>query len=73
MPDDFPREIASVQEGLATLSQRECLVTLDELMSRRDHNHRQLEHIVDVMRRDRVAWRDARDQKETAKEEAADE
>lgn len=73
MPEDFPKDVANVQDGLAALSQRECLVTLDDLYSRRGHNHRDLEFIVSVNRRDRVAWRDARDQKEAKKEEAADE
>lgn len=73
MTDVYPYDIANVQAGLAELSQRECLVTLDELMSRRGHNHRLLEHTVAVCRRDRVAWRDARDAAERKKEEAEDE
>jgi len=70
--DDYPHDIANVQEGLAALSQRECLVTLDALMSRRHHNHRELKYLVAVLRQDRVAWRDARDAREAKREEAED-
>lgn len=71
--EEYPRDIPDVQTGLAELSQKQCLCTLDELMSRRGHNHRLLEHIVAVNRRDRVAWRDARDAKEAKREEEAEE
>lgn len=66
---DYPKEIANVQEGLAALSQRDCLVALDELMSRRGHNHRDLIHMIAHLRRERAAWGDARDQRELKKEE----
>lgn len=70
--DTYPHDIANVQEGLATLSLKECLVTLDEAMSRRGPNHKDLEFQVAVNRRARAAWNDARDQREAAKEEAED-
>jgi hypothetical protein len=59
--DAYPTDVPNVQEGLAALSQREHLVTMDELMSRRHHNHRDLRFQVSVWRRERLAWRDARD------------
>lgn len=61
-------DIATVQEGLQTLSQREHLVTLDELMSRRGHNHRDLRHMVAVWRQERLAWKNNRDKLEARRE-----
>ena len=66
---EFPKDVASVQEGLAELSQHECLVTMDELMSRRHHNHRDLRFQVAVWRRERLAWKDARDRLADKREE----
>lgn len=66
---EYPKDIASVQDGLAELSQREALVTMDELMSRRHHNHRDLRFQVSVWRRERLAWKDARDRLAGKREE----
>jgi hypothetical protein len=68
----YPTDVANVQEGLAALSQRGHLVTMDELMSRRHHNHRDLKFQVSVWRRERLAWRDARDKIADKREEAED-
>lgn len=70
MTEAYPKDIATVQQGLSELSQREALVTMDELMSRRHHNHRDLRFQVAVWRRERLAWKDARDKLEEKREEA---
>lgn len=62
-------EPETVQEGLQALSQKDHLVTLDELLSRRGHQHRELRHIVEVQRRERLAWNDARDKRAAKKED----
>ena len=69
---DYPHDVPNVQEGLAALSQREHLVTLDELGSRRHHNHRDLRFQTSVWRRERLAWKDARDRLADKREEAED-
>jgi hypothetical protein len=69
---DFPHDIATVQEGLEALSQAECLIALDEAMSRRGHNHVPLSYQVRLWRQDRTSWGNARDKRADAKE-AADE
>lgn len=69
MSADFPKDVPDVQTGLAELSQREALVTMDELMSRRHHNHRDLRFQVAVWRRERLAWKDARDRLADKREE----
>jgi len=67
---DFPKDIATVQEGLEKLSQAECLVTMDELMSRRPHNKTDLRWQLAVWRQERTAWGNARDKWADAKEDA---
>jgi hypothetical protein len=68
---EFPKDIPDVATGLATLSQAQYLVSLDEAMSRRPHNKTELRWQIALWRRERVAWRDARDRRADAKEDAA--
>jgi hypothetical protein len=65
---DFPHDIATVQEGLEALSQADCLIRLDELMSRRPHNRTDLRWQVRLWRQERTAWGDARGRRADAKE-----
>lgn len=60
---EYPKNVPDVQSGLAELSQHECLVTMDALMSRRHHNHRDLRFQVSVWRRERLAWKAAQDKR----------
>jgi hypothetical protein len=69
---EFPKDIPDVATGLELLSQADCLVALDEAMSRRPHNRTELRYQIALWRRDRTAWRDARDRRADAKEAAAD-
>jgi hypothetical protein len=71
MAEDL-HDIATVQEGLEKLSQAECLVALDEAMSRRGHNKTDLRWEVRLWRQERCAWRDARDRRADAKEAEAE-
>lgn len=68
----YPADPPDVGAGLAALSQAEALASLDVLMSRRGHPHRDLAFQVAHWRRERTAWGDARDTKRD-KKEAADE
>jgi len=63
-----PFDCETSNEALRKLSQRECLVTMDELMSRRA-SEKDLKFMVRLWRQDRLAWGDARDKKESKGEE----
>lgn len=68
---DFPAHVPDVKTGLTILSQRDALVASDELMSRRSpHSTKDLRYLIEVWRRDRVAWRDARDSRQDKKDES---
>lgn len=68
---EFPTDVPDVKTGLQLLSQRDCLVASDELMARRPpHSAKDLRYLIEVWRRDRVAWRDARDARQDKKDAA---
>ena len=66
-PDALPAP-PDVKAGLEALSAAECLASLDVLMSRRGHPHRDLAFQIAYWRRERVAWNDSRDAKRDRKE-----
>ena len=52
----YPHDVPDVKTGLEQLSQRDCLVAADELMSRRGLARKDRDFLAAVWRQDRIAW-----------------
>jgi hypothetical protein len=68
MSEEFPRDIPDVRAGLEELSRREALLRIDGLLDRRPPDRKARRAMVELLRRDRLAWGNARDAREEKKE-----
>jgi hypothetical protein len=67
LTNPYPKDVTDVKAGLEALSQREALLAIDELTSRRPLDRKNRRNLVNLMRQDRLAWGNARDAREDKK------